>query len=72
MAVSPMLHPKSSQWFVITPEGRQVGPVTTDLLVRGISANKVPRDALVARAGDPAWQEMLDVPEIFSALRALS
>ena len=56
------------EWYVCILEGTAVGPVTTDLLVRGTLADKVPRNAFVARPGDDGWQEILDVPEIVRAL----
>jgi hypothetical protein len=58
--------------YVCVPEGTAVGPVTTDLLVRGILADRVPRNAFVARPGDDLWQEILDVPEIVRGLTASS
>jgi hypothetical protein len=60
------------EWYVCIPEGKAVGPVTTDLLVRGILADKVPRNAFVARPGDDGWTELLDVPEIVHALTQFS
>ncbi len=72
MNMAMMLQPLGEilihEWYVCVPEGAAVGPVTTDLLVRGILAEKVPRNAFVARPGDDGWQEILDVPEIVRAL----
>jgi hypothetical protein len=56
------------EWYVCTRGGDPVGPVSTDLIARGIIAGKVPRSALVARVGDSVWQRALRVPEITTAL----
>ena len=60
------------EWYVCTPESVPVGPVSTDLIARGIIAGKVPRDALIARIGDSVWQRVLRVPEITAALEMLA
>lgn len=56
------------EWYVCTRGGEPVGPVSTDLIARGIVAGKVPRTALVARVGDSVWQRAMRVPEITTAL----
>jgi hypothetical protein len=60
------------QWFVLAESSDEaVGPVSADQIARGILAGKVPRDAYVACEGDPGWREILDVPEVVGALKAL-
>jgi hypothetical protein len=59
------------EWYVCTRDGETVGPVSTALVARGVSAGKVPCGALVARVGDSVWQPVLRVPEIMSALKLL-
>jgi hypothetical protein len=60
------------EWYVCTRGSEPVGPVSTELVARGIIAGKVPRDALVARIGDSVWQRVLRVPEITAALELLT
>jgi hypothetical protein len=57
-----------NQWFVYQGEGSHVGPVSTDLLVRGITAGRVPKDAHVAMAGSSAWAPLMTIEEIVVAL----
>jgi hypothetical protein len=59
-----------SQWFVHNESGEPIGPVTTDLLVRGILAGKVPRDALIRRSDESAFRPWLEVGEVSSAVDA--
>jgi hypothetical protein len=59
------------EWYVSAGHGEPVGPVSTELVARGIAAGKVPRTAYVARVGEVFWQDVLDVPEIVSALKSL-
>jgi hypothetical protein len=60
------------EWYVCTRGSEPVGPVSTELIARGIVAGKVPRDALIARIGDSVWQRVMRVPEVTSALELLS
>jgi len=60
-----------SDWFVYQAAGNPVGPVSTDLLARGILAGKVPRESHVAAMGDSRWFPALAVPEITDALRKI-
>jgi hypothetical protein len=64
-------HVEIREWYVCTRESEPVGPVSSELVARGIIAGKVPRDALVARVGDSVWQRVLRVPEITDTLEAL-
>jgi hypothetical protein len=60
------------EWYVCTRGSEPVGPVSSELVARGIVAGKVPRDALLARVGDSVWQRVLRVPEITAALEAIA
>ena len=57
-----------NQWFVYQGEGSHVGPVSTELLVRGVAAGRVPKDAHVAMAGSTEWAPLMTIEEIASAL----
>src|SRR5262250_2948353 len=63
--------PSPDEWYVYQESGQHVGPVTVDLLARGINAGKVPRDAYAGVAGDSRWRPVLEIPEVAAALRAL-
>jgi hypothetical protein len=43
-------------WWVTKGDRRPVGPVSTELLLQGIGAGKVPRDALVCEVGGTSWK----------------
>jgi hypothetical protein len=58
-------------WYVYQASGNHIGPVSTDLLARGIIAGKVPRDAHVGARGDTQWYPLLSVPDIQQAIAAL-
>ena len=58
-----------SLWYVYDSAGKHVGPVTTDLLARGIVAGKVPREAHVGAVGSASWLPVLEVPEVVLAVR---
>ncbi|MBN2193002.1 MAG: DUF4339 domain-containing protein [Polyangiaceae bacterium] len=45
----------STQWYVAV-DGQTVGPVSTELLRRGLRNGKVPTSALVCAIGDGEWQ----------------
>lgn len=62
----------STQWYVAV-DGNTVGPVSTELLMRGLSGGKVPVDALVCAVGDAEWLAVTAAPpfsyELFGAER---
>ena len=58
-----------SLWYVYDSAGQHVGPVTTDLLARGIAAGKVSREAHVGAVGTASWHPVLQVPEVMHALQ---
>ena len=43
-------------WWVTKGDRGPVGPASTELLLRGIGAGKVPRDALVCEVGGSSWK----------------
>lgn len=43
------------EWWVTKGNQVPVGPVSTELLLRGISAGAVPRDALICEVGGSQW-----------------
>ena len=58
---------QQNQWYV-TIEGDAVGPVSTDLVVRGIKHKKIATNAFVCVVGASEWQSLLDVAEFYDAL----
>lgn len=58
----------SRNWWV-THEGRAtVGPVSTELLIEGIKAKKVPPDSMVCEVGGSRWQSLGEVADFQEAL----
>ncbi len=55
------------QWYV-TIEGNAVGPVSTDLVIRGIKHKKIATNAYVCVVGASEWQLLADVAEFYQAL----
>jgi hypothetical protein len=49
------------QWWLLGGDRKPVGPMTTDLLLEGIVAGKVPRDSLVCIVGGTEWQTLGDI-----------
>lgn len=58
-------------YYVYQDSGQHVGPVTAELLAKGIATGKVPRDAHVGAVGDSQWHPVLSVPEVTSKLAEL-
>jgi hypothetical protein len=59
---------EQQQWYV-TIAGNAVGPVSTDLVLRGIKHRKIATEAYVCVVGADQWQALTDVPEFHGALR---
>jgi hypothetical protein len=57
------------EWFVHQRNADPIGPVSTELLARGVQAGKVPLDAYVAVRGG-GWVPLSSVPEIAAAIAA--
>ena len=58
---------EQNQWYV-TIEGNAVGPVSTDLVIRGIKHKKIATNAYVCVVGASEWQLLADVAEFYQAL----
>lgn len=55
-------------WWV-TEGGREpIGPVTTELLLKGIHAGKVPAESLVCEVGGQAWRSLTEVEPFAAAV----
>ena len=59
---------EQQQWYV-TVAGSAVGPVSTDLVLRGIKHKKIATEAYVCIVGADEWQALTDVPEFHGALK---
>lgn len=59
-------------WHVWTEGGDPIGPVSADQIARGVQAGKVPSHASVRHQSDTFWSDLLDVPAIVAALKAVS
>jgi hypothetical protein len=55
-------------WLVRTGSAAPIGPVSTELLIRGIRAKKVPSDAWVKRDSDTGWNLWRELPQFDRAL----
>lgn len=62
----------TKQFLVWIDGGDAVGPVSADQIARGIRAGKVPSHASLQRVDDIFACDVLDVPEVIEALKALS
>jgi hypothetical protein len=45
----------AKHWLVRSRDGAEVGPVSIDLIARGLAAGKVPSDAQISLAGSGVW-----------------
>ncbi len=63
---------EAAVWHVFVEGGEPIGPVTADQIARGIRAGRVPVDASVRHENDLFWKDLLDAPELVSALNAVS
>jgi hypothetical protein len=62
--------PSAPEWLV--SNGRTtVGPVHTDLLLRGVMHGRVPRDSWVKQPEWPAWRELTKIREVSALDRML-
>jgi hypothetical protein len=59
-------------WHVWIEDADPVGPVSADLIARGMRAGKVPSDASIRHETDTFWGDLLDQPDIVAALKAVS
>jgi hypothetical protein len=58
-------------WYVYQPDGRHIGPLTTDTLARAWLNRQVPQGACVGAAGDGRWWPLEAVTEVMEAARAI-
>jgi hypothetical protein len=56
------------EWWVTKGNQVPVGPVSTELLLRGIGAGAVPADALVCRVGGTKWTWIGEMPPFSVAI----
>lgn len=54
----------ADEWYVSNGEDRVVGPVSLELLAKGVGAQRVPLDALVRRSDWNGWKPVGEVPEL--------
>lgn len=59
------------EWWVTKDNQVPVGPVSTELLLRGISAGAVPRDALICEVGGTRWRWIGETAPFSVALSGL-
>lgn len=57
-------------WWVTKGDRKPIGPVSTELLLEGIAAGKIPRDALVCEVGGTTWRCIGEIPPFSVALEA--
>src|SRR5688572_14062299 len=73
MQTAVSLAPRPSKppplWFVSNGDV-VVGPVTTNLLLRGVAAEKVPSDCVVRERTWGGWRELASIREIAALRRA--
>ena len=55
-------------WWVTNGERDPIGPVSTELLVEGIKAGKVPAQVWVCLVGETSWRKLTDLPEFLAAV----
>lgn len=65
-------HLYQKSWFVCVDGSDVIGPVSADQLARGVRAGKVPSHARVRHESDTFWSDLLDVPDVVAALKAVS
>jgi len=58
-------------WWITQGGRKPIGPVSTDLVLRGLDAGKVPEDSLVCQVGGTQWLALSEVAEFASKLASL-
>lgn len=56
------------QWWVTQGGQEPVGPVSTELVVRGLAAGRVPLDSYVCEVGGTAWKPVREVRDFSEAV----
>jgi hypothetical protein len=59
------------QWWLMGRDRVPIGPVTTELVLQGIQAGKVPTDALACEVGASAWRSVRSVARFAPAFAKL-
>jgi hypothetical protein len=59
----------AQQWLVRSTDGAEVGPVSLELIARGLCMGKVPADAQVSLAGSLLWEPAV---ELFGPIASLA
>jgi hypothetical protein len=57
----------SMEWWLTSGAQPPIGPIATELLVKGIRAGKVPNDTLVCEVGGATWKRIGDVGVLAAA-----
>ena len=60
-----------AQWWLMGKDRVALGPVTTELILQGIRAGKVPSDALACEVGATTWRCIRDVGRFAPAFARL-
>ncbi len=62
---------RMDQWWLLGRDRKPIGPASTDLVLQGILAGRVPSDSLVCEVGGPEWLAIRDVPAFKPAFAKL-
>ena len=68
---APRSSPSSAPEWLVCNGGVTVGPVRTDLLLRGVIHGRVPSTALVRQTGWQNWRELAKIREVSALSRVL-
>lgn len=60
--------PALQQYYVYSADNNHVGPVSAELIARGVVAGKVPEDAFIAPTGSSNWTPISHIAEVFGAV----
>ena len=62
----------NTQYYVHSADNNHVGPVSAELIARGVLAGKIASGTLVAPVGSPSWLPFETVGEVREAIAARS
>ena len=68
--VPTVTNPTDAQWVLERDGSPRIGPASTELVVRGLMAGKIPHDCRVQRVGEATWTKILDVDVFHDAMQA--
>lgn len=63
--------PPTTYWYVYQADGLHIGPLSTELVARGVLTGKIHTGAHVGAAGGMQWWPLLHVAEISYAVDGL-